>query len=336
MIGEVELERWSAIVHPSSRAYGNMKAYQAHAAVAANHTPIANDPGHSSAPPKAHAHCPTCPLTRMSLATVAPGDPSQQITVLVQAVVKDLINTMSHGDLIKQFEADARGEILDLKNTINGMVVRLRALAAEVTRVTLELGSQSKLGGQAHVLDVEGVSVEGEIFVGTVNSMVDQLSAFSSEVTSVALGVGMQGTSAKFDRSSAIHLRRSYDSRRLGDLGELVNVDVRGEMLDLKMTVNSMVAQLSTLANEVTRVSLEVGTKGILGGQAFVPDVRSIITGSLSAPLSAPGSRKDDPVIVIISNNLPSNQLLCRYLKYNDKGYDDKHFEVMHGYLYRL
>ncbi|KAI0298323.1 hypothetical protein BC826DRAFT_999267 [Russula brevipes] len=125
------------------------------------------------------------------------------------------------GDLSKQIDVDARGEILDLKNTVNGMVVRLRALAAEVTRVTLEVGSQGILGGQAHVPDVEGCG-------------------------------------------------------RLGDLSKQVEVDVQGEMLDLKMTVNSMVNQLSTLANEVTRVSLEVGTEGILGGQAYVPDVQGM------------------------------------------------------------
>ncbi|KAF9481492.1 histidine kinase [Pholiota conissans] len=245
------------------------------------------------------------------------------------------------GDLSKQIEVDARGEILDLKNTVNGMVVRLRALAAEVTRVTLEVGSQGKLGGQAHVPDVEGVwlnlvrnvnrmcssltdqvrsiavvttavargdltqkieiSVEGEMSTlkGTVNSMVDQLSAFASEVTRVALEVGtqgilggqarvegVQGTWADLTRNVNKMASNLTDQVRsisevtkavaLGDLGKLVNVDVQGEMLDLKMTVNSMVAQLSTLANEVTRVSLEVGTEGILGGQAFVPDVQGM------------------------------------------------------------
>ncbi|KAA1473198.1 hypothetical protein DENSPDRAFT_779569 [Dentipellis sp. KUC8613] len=245
------------------------------------------------------------------------------------------------GDLSKQIDVDARGEILDLKNTVNGMVVRLRALAAEVTRVTLEVGSQGILGGQAHVPDVEGVwleltrnvnrmcssltdqvrsiaivttavakgdltrkieiQVEGEMATlkTTVNSMVDQLSAFASEVTRVALEVGtqgilggqakvegVQGTWADLTRNVNKMANNLTDQVRsisevtkavaLGDLSRTVSVDVQGEMLDLKMTVNSMVAQLSTLANEVTRVSLEVGTEGILGGQAYVPDVQGM------------------------------------------------------------
>ncbi|KAI0031298.1 hypothetical protein K488DRAFT_52367 [Vararia minispora EC-137] len=245
------------------------------------------------------------------------------------------------GDLSKQIEVDAQGEILDLKNTVNGMVVQLRALAAEVTRVTLEVGSQGILGGQAHVPDVEGVwleltrnvnrmcssltdqvrsiaavttavangdltrkieiQVEGEMATlkTTVNSMVDQLSAFASEVTRVALEVGtlgilggqarvegVQGTWADLTRNVNKMANNLTDQVRsisevtkavaMGDLGRLVNVDVQGEMLDLKMTVNQMVNQLSTLANEVTRVSLEVGTEGILGGQASVPDVQGM------------------------------------------------------------
>ncbi|KAF8810632.1 hypothetical protein BYT27DRAFT_7209327 [Phlegmacium glaucopus] len=224
----------------------------------------------------------------MSLGSVARGDSSQKITVLIRGVVtvqlKDLINTMIRtickeeatrvsqevgtegklggqalilnvevqvtkafalGDLSKKIEVDACGEILDLKNSVNTI---LRALAAEVTRVTLELGSQGKLGDQAHVLDVEAEP----------NSMVDQLSAFSSEVTSVALGVGMQGIlrgQARVEENLTDQVRSISEevttAIALGDLAELANVDVRG---DLKMTVNSMVAQLSTLANEVTRV----------------------------------------------------------------------------------
>ncbi|KAF9459630.1 hypothetical protein BDZ94DRAFT_1171284 [Collybia nuda] len=262
------------------------------------------------------------------------------LTNQVRSIAK-VTKAVALGDLSKQIEVDARGEILDLKNTVNGMVVRLRALAAEVTRVTLEVGSQGKLGGQAHVPDVEGVwfelvrnvnrmcssltdqvrsiavvttavargdltqkieiQVEGEMSTlkGTVNSMVDQLSAFASEVTRVALEVGtqgilggqakvegVQGTWADLTRNVNKMASNLTDQVRsisevtkavaLGDLGKLVNVDVQGEMLDLKMTVNSMVAQLSTLANEVTRVSLEVGTEGILGGQAFVPEVQGM------------------------------------------------------------
>ncbi|KAG9312444.1 HAMP TYPE histidine kinase [Chiua virens] len=262
------------------------------------------------------------------------------LTSQVRSIAK-VTKAVALGDLSKQIDVDARGEILDLKNTVNGMVIRLRALAAEVTRVTLEVGSQGKLGGQAHVPDVEGVwfelvrnvnrmcssltdqvrsiakvttavakgdltqkieiQVEGEMSTlkGTVNSMVDQLSAFASEVTRVALEVGtqgilggqarvegVQGTWADLTRNVNKMASNLTDQVRsisevtkavaLGDLSKVVNVDVQGEMLDLKMTVNSMVAQLSTLANEVTRVSLEVGTEGILGGQSYVPDVQGM------------------------------------------------------------
>ncbi|KDQ51728.1 hypothetical protein JAAARDRAFT_139768 [Jaapia argillacea MUCL 33604] len=255
--------------------------------------------------------------------------------------IAQVTKAVAHGDLSKFIEVDAKGEILDLKNTVNGMVIRLRTLAAEVTRVTSEVGSQGKLGGQAHVPDVEGVwleltrnvnrmcasltdqvrtiahvttavakgdltqkieiQVEGEMLTlkETVNSMVDQLSAFASEVTRVALEVGtqgilggqakvegVQGTWADLTRNVNKMASNLTDQVRsisevtkavaLGDLSKLVNVDVQGEMLELKMTVNSMVAQLSTLANEVTRVSLEVGTEGILGGQAFVPGVQGM------------------------------------------------------------
>ncbi|ETW76839.1 hypothetical protein HETIRDRAFT_389878 [Heterobasidion irregulare TC 32-1] len=262
------------------------------------------------------------------------------LTSQVRSIAR-VTKAVALGDLSKQIDVDASGEILDLKNTVNGMVVRLRALAAEVTRVTLEVGSQGILGGQAHVPDVEGVwleltrnvnrmcssltdqvrsiatvttavakgdltrkieiQVEGEMATlkTTVNSMVDQLSAFASEVTRVALEVGtqgilggqatvegVQGTWADLTRNVNKMASNLTDQVRsisevtkavaLGDLSRTVNVDVQGEMLDLKMTVNQMVAQLSTLANEVTRVSLEVGTEGILGGQAYVPDVQGM------------------------------------------------------------
>ncbi|KAF9056922.1 hypothetical protein BDP27DRAFT_1454263 [Rhodocollybia butyracea] len=260
------------------------------------------------------------------------------LTNQVRSIAK-VTKAVALGDLSKQIEVDASGEILDLKNTVNGMVVRLRALAAEVTRVTLEVGSQGKLGGQATVPDVEGVwfelvrnvnrmcasltdqvrsiaivttavakgdltqkieiQVEGEMATlkSTVNSMVDQLGAFASEVTRVALEVGTQGILGGQARVEGVQgtwadLTRNVNKMALnltnqvrsisevtkavaqGNLDKFVEVDVQGEMLDLKETVNSMVAQLSTLANEVTRVSLEVGTEGILGGQAYVPDVQ--------------------------------------------------------------
>ncbi|KAJ7599415.1 hypothetical protein C8J56DRAFT_1000597 [Mycena floridula] len=255
--------------------------------------------------------------------------------------IAQVTKAVAQGDLSKQITVDASGEILDLKNTVNGMVVSLRLLAAEVTRVTLEVGSQGKLGGQALVPGVEGVwlelvrnvnnmcrnltdqvrsianvttavacgdltqkieiSVEGEMSTlkSTVNAMVSQLQSFASEVTRVALEVGtqgilggqakvdgVQGTWADLTRNVNKMARNLTDQVRSisevtkavagGDLTKNVDVDVQGEMLDLKETVNLMVAQLSTLAREVTRVSLEVGTEGILGGQAFVPDVQGM------------------------------------------------------------
>ncbi|KAF9027257.1 hypothetical protein BDZ89DRAFT_1067080 [Hymenopellis radicata] len=242
------------------------------------------------------------------------------------------------GDLSKQIEVDARGEILDLKNTVNAMVIRLRALAAEVTRVTLEVGSQGKLGGQADVPDVEGVwfelvknvnrmclsltdqvrsiasvttavaegdltrkieiEVEGEMhqLKATVNAMVDDLNGFASEVTRVALEVGTQGIlggQAKVEGVKGTWADLTLNVNKMaanltdqvrsiskvtkavatGDLAKTVDVDVQGEMLELKETVNQMVGQLRVFANEVTRVSLEVGTEGRLGGQAVVPGV---------------------------------------------------------------
>ncbi|KAH9840883.1 histidine kinase [Rhodofomes roseus] len=262
------------------------------------------------------------------------------LTSQVRSIAK-VTKAVAMGDLSKQIDVDARGEILELKNTVNGMVLRLRTLAKEVTRVTLEVGSQGKLGGQADVPDVEGVwldltrnvnrmcssltdqvrsiakvttavakgdltqkieiEVEGEMLTlkQTVNSMVDQLSAFASEVTRVALEVGtqgilggqarvegVQGTWADLTRNVNKMATNLTDQVRSisevtkavanGDLGRTVNVDVQGEMLDLKTTVNQMVARLSVLASEVTRVSLEVGTEGMMGGQAYVPDVQGM------------------------------------------------------------
>lgn len=273
----------------------------------------------------------------------------RELTNVVNVLAENLTNqvrsiaavtkAVARGDLSKQIEVDANGEILDLKTTVNGMVLQLRTLASEVTRVTLEVGSQGKLGGMAEVPGVEGVwreltynvnqmcsnltnqvrsiaivttavaqgnltqkveiQVEGEMATlkDTVNKMVDQLSTFASEVTRVALEVGtegilggqavvadVQGTWADLTRNvnnMATNLTNQVRSIAevtkavaQGDLTKTVNVDVQGEMLDLKMTVNSMVRQLATLAREVTRVSLEVGTEGILGGQAVVADVQ--------------------------------------------------------------
>ncbi|KAF8227840.1 hypothetical protein L208DRAFT_1196291, partial [Tricholoma matsutake] len=154
-----------------------------------------------------------------------------------------ILKAIMLGDLSKQIKVDARGEILDLKNMVNGMVVWLQALAAEVTRVTLEAGSQGKLGGQAHVPDVKGVWFE---FVQNMcSSLMDQVQPIAVVITAVAQGDLMQ--------------KVEIQGRR-----DLVNI-VQGRMLNL-----------STLANEIMRVSLEVEMEGILGGQVFIPEVQGM------------------------------------------------------------
>src|SRR5262249_36168453 len=141
---------------------------------------------------------------------------------------------------------DVRGEILELKNTINTMVDQLRSFASEVTRVAREVGSEGKLGGQA---DVKGVA-------GTWKDLTDSVSAMSGNLTAQVRDVA--------DLTKAVGA---------GDLWKKVTVDVKGEILELKATVNTMVDQLSSFAAEVTRVAREVGTEGKLGGQADVKDV---------------------------------------------------------------
>ncbi|KAG9021381.1 hypothetical protein FRB95_002292, partial [Tulasnella sp. JGI-2019a] len=171
---------------------------------------------------------------------------AENLSIQVRAIAK-VTKAVAHGDLSKQIEVDAAGEILELKTTVNGMVVRLRNLAAEVTRVSLEVGTQGKLGGQADVPDVEGVWLE---LTTNVNKMCNNL---TTQVRSIAVV-----TTAVAN----------------GDLSQEITIEVEGEMATLKDTVNSMVARLKTFASEVTRVALEVGTMGVLGGQAKVEGVQ--------------------------------------------------------------
>ncbi|CAE6450555.1 unnamed protein product [Rhizoctonia solani] len=161
--------------------------------------------------------------------------------------IAEVTKAVAKGDLSKQIGVDAKGEILELKNTVNTMVVRLRMFAGEVTRVALDVGSRGILGGQAYVPDVEGVWQE---LTDNVNRMCSNL---TNQVRSIALV-----TTAVAE----------------GDLTRKIEIEVEGEMLTLKNTVNSMVDQLSTFASEVTRVALEVGSMGILGGQAQVEGVK--------------------------------------------------------------
>lgn len=256
------------------------------------------------------------------------------------AQVRDIANVskaVARGDLSKKVTVPVKGEILDLKNTINTMVDQLQTFATEVTRVSLEVGTEGKLGGQAVVKDSGGtwkdltdnvntmaanltgqvrsiaevttavargdlskkitVDVKGEILdlKITVNSMVDQLQTFASEVTRVAKEVGTEGKlggqavvkdvsgtwkelTDNVNRMAANLTAQVRDIANVskavarGDLTKKITVDARGEILDLKNTLNTMVDQLQTFATEVTRVSLEVGTEGKLGGQAVVKD----------------------------------------------------------------
>ncbi len=153
---------------------------------------------------------------------------------------------VARGDLTKKITVDVQGEILELKNTINTMVDQLSSFAAEATRVAREVGSEGKLGGQA---SVPGVAGTWKDLTDSVNSMASNLTSQVRNIAAVTTAVAR------------------------GDLTKKITVDVQGEILELKNTVNTMVDQLSSFAAEVTRVAREVGTEGELGGQAVVPDV---------------------------------------------------------------
>ncbi|OOQ45117.1 hybrid sensor histidine kinase/response regulator [Pseudomonas fluorescens] len=245
---------------------------------------------------------------------------------------------VAKGDLGKTITVEAKGEILELKNTINTMVGQLSSFAAEVTRVALEVGTEGKLGGQAEVRDVSGtwrdltesvngmaanlttqvrnlaqvttavargdlgkkitVEAKGEILElkNTINTMVDQLSSFAAEVTRVALEVGTEGklggqaevtgvSGTWKDLTNSVNgmaanlttqVRNIADVTTAvanGDLSRKITAEAKGEILQLKETINTMVDQLSTFADEVTRMAREVGTDGKLGGQAKVTGV---------------------------------------------------------------
>src|SRR6201984_3228502 len=263
-------------------------------------------------------------------------------TTLSQARnIAEVTTAVANGDLSRKITVDVRGEILELKNTINVMVDQLNAFAGEVTRVAREVGTEGKLGGQAEVKGVGGVwkdltesvnsmagnltaqgrniaevttagangdlsrkitvDVRGEILElkNTINVMVDQLNAFAGEVTRVAREVGTEGKlggQAEIKGVGGVwkDLTESVNSmagnltaqvRNIaevttavakGDLGRKITVDVRGEILELKNTINVMVDQLNAFAGEVTRVAREVGTEGKLGGQAEVKGVGGV------------------------------------------------------------
>ncbi|MEV5912545.1 hybrid sensor histidine kinase/response regulator [Streptomyces sp. WAC 01325] len=157
--------------------------------------------------------------------------------------IAQVTTAVAQGDLSQKITVDARGEILQLKNTINTMVDQLSAFADEVTRVAREVGTEGRLGGQA---DVKGVKGTWRDLTDSVNFMAGNLTAQVRNVAQVATAVAE------------------------GDLSQKITVDARGEILELKTTINTMVDQLSAFADEVTRVAREVGTEGNLGGQAIV------------------------------------------------------------------
>src|SRR5678815_1853994 len=160
--------------------------------------------------------------------------------------IAEVATAVARGDLSRQITVDVKGEILELKNTINTMVDQLNAFASEVSRVAREVGTDGKLGGQAQVPGVAGTWKD---LTDNVNQMAGNLTAQVRNIAEVTVAVAN------------------------GDLSKKITVDVRGEILLLKETLNTMVEQLRSFAAEVTRVAREVGTEGKLGGQAVVPGV---------------------------------------------------------------
>ena len=252
--------------------------------------------------------------------------------------IAEVTTAVANGDLTKKITVNVKGEMLELKNTINTMVDQLSSFASEVTRVAREVGTEGKLGGQAMVKGVSGtwedltkqvnsmasnltsqvrniaevttavangdltkkitVDVRGEILElkNTINTMVDQLSSFASEVTRVAREVGTEGklggqavvkgvagtwkdltdnvnSMASNLTSQVRNIAEVTTAVATGDLTKKITVAVKGEIQELKNTINTMVDQLSSFASEVTRVAREVGTEGKLGGQADVKGV---------------------------------------------------------------
>ncbi|MFI6109007.1 HAMP domain-containing protein, partial [Streptomyces sp. NPDC051310] len=252
--------------------------------------------------------------------------------------IAQVATAVAKGDLSQKIDVDARGEILELKETVNTMVDQLSAFADEVTRVAREVGSEGRLGGQAEVPGVGGVwrdltdsvnfmagnltdqvrniaqvttavakgdlsqkitvNARGEILElkNTINTMVDQLSSFADEVTRMAREVGTEGilggqadvkgvSGTWRDLTDSVNFMAGNLTAQVrsiaqvatavakGDLSQKITVTARGEILELKETINTMVDQLSAFAGEVTRVAREVGTEGRLGGQADVKGV---------------------------------------------------------------
>src|SRR4026209_1183336 len=255
--------------------------------------------------------------------------------------IAEVTTAVAKGDLSKKITVDVKGEVLELKSTINTMGDQLNAFAGEVSRVAREVGTEGKLGGQAQVVGAAGVwkdltdnvnsmaanltgpvrniaevttavakgdlskkigvEVKGEILElkNTINTMVDQLNAFAGEVSRVAREVGTEGKLGGqaqvrgvggvwkdlTDNVNSMAANLTGQVRNIADvttavarggLSKKITVDVRGEILELKSTINTMVDQLNAFASEVSRVARAVGTEGKLGGQAQVPGVAGV------------------------------------------------------------
>src|SRR6201746_2528959 len=160
--------------------------------------------------------------------------------------IAQVTTAVARGDLSRKITVDVKGEVLELKETINVMVDQLNGFAGEVTRVAREVGTEGKLGGQAQVPGVAGTWKD---LTDNVNFMATNLTGQVRNIAEVATAVAG------------------------GDLSRKITVDVKGEILELKNTINTMVDQLNAFASEVSRVAREVGTEGKLGGQAQVPGV---------------------------------------------------------------
>src|SRR5207302_1738476 len=160
--------------------------------------------------------------------------------------IAQVTTAVARGDLSRKITVDVKGEILELKNTMNTMVDQLNSFASEVTRVAREVGTEGKLGGQAQVPGVAGTWKD---LTDNVNFMAGNLTAQVRNITEVTTAVAR------------------------GELNRKITVDVKGEILELKNTINTMVDQLNAFAGEVSRVAREVGTEGKLGGQAVVQGV---------------------------------------------------------------
>ncbi len=160
--------------------------------------------------------------------------------------IAEVTTAVANGDLTRKITVDAKGEILELKNTINTMVDQLNAFASEVTRVAREVGTEGKLGGQANVPGV----------AGTWKDLTDNVNGMAANLTNQVRNIATVTTAVA-----------------KGDLTRKISVEAKGEILELKDTMNIMVDQLNAFASEVTRVAREVGTEGKLGGQANVPGV---------------------------------------------------------------